>query len=185
MRTRAGIYLSIGGLMILLWGVAGYLPLKRSEAQVLSEISTGRAQLTEFEQTMRTLPSFIRKSHELERMRKKLNSSLYAKSEIIDLLQQLHQEANSLGMNVTEITPPVEELLKLNQVMEDADSPPFLNLTLSLTGNYVGFGKYVRWLEHRPYFRGVNTCMISGNPSGKQPVIYAVGFRALLGGKGA
>ncbi len=182
MNKRLGIYLGLAGLMLGTWLLAVYLPGQRRQAQLAKDIAASRAQLGEFEQTMRALPLFIKKNNELQKLRRQLNSSLYAKTDILNLFDRLRQEAAAHNLTVTEITPPVEELLKLNAVIEDADKPPFLNLTLFLTGDYVNFGKYVRAIEKKPFFHGINTCSILGSATGDGDVSYSLGFRALLGG---
>ena len=96
------------------------------------------------------------------------------------MLDKLDQEARANNLEILDITPPVSELLELNRITRP-DEPLFLNITLTIAGNYVGFGKYMNNLEKAPFFRGVNSCHISGLPEEDPQLSLVVGFKTLLG----
>lgn len=184
MRTRIGIYVTAWLLLTIAWLAGIYLPWRKESLRTSVEIAEARAQLATIEQTMKTLPDFLEKNKELEKLRSQLNSALYAKSDILHLLDDIKSDAARHGLTVEEIAPPIEELLKLNTVMEGGDAPLFLNLTVYVTGGYEAFGRFVERLEQEPFFRGINSCEIAAFADPSKPVRYGVGFRALLGGGG-
>jgi hypothetical protein len=130
---------------------------------------------------MKQLPVYLEQSHDLETFRDHLNSSLYARDDILKLLNRLTADAVSHNLSVVEITPPVMELLELNRRQDQAGEPQFLNLTLDIRGQYVDFGRYVRQLESTPYFRAINHCSIRGNQMTQEALDFSLGFRAMLG----
>jgi hypothetical protein len=167
--------------MVAVWYVVLALPLRDQKRTIAADIAAAQAQLDDIDRTMKDLPEFVRRSEDLERFRRDLNSSLFTKTHILDLIDQLQRHAHSQHLRVTEVSPPVEELILLNRQMLAAETVPFLNLTVSLQGDYVAFGRYVGWLEAQPFFRGVNHCRIAGTRESVETPVYIIGFRALLG----
>ena len=180
MKKRLTIYAAVCGLLAALWFFFIYAGFVSARQVVDNQIAETEAQLEDYEQTIQSLPEFLAASKDLEAFKHQLNSSLYDKSEILKLLQQITNDAANHNLTVVEISPPIMELLELNRVSDVADEPLFLNLTLNLQGLYVDFGRYVSKLESRPYFRAVNTCEIRG-ASGIPYLELSIGFRALIG----
>ena len=127
------------------------------------------------------LPRFLEENKQLERQRGRLNSSLFAKDDILKLFDHISEEASGYDLRLVEITPPVAELLELNRQATDANTPQFLNITLHFQGNFVNFGQYVSTLEEKPYFRAVNSCVVRGGQTIQPAVDLSVSFKALIG----
>ena len=181
MRSKLVAYLGAGIAILCLWQFLVHVHLNRDHTLVLQQTVEAKAKLADFRTTVAQLPDFLAHSHSLEESKLHLQSSLYAKGDILRLLGKIDDQARAHGMKIKEITPPVSELLELNSTAGNPTDPQFLNITLRLEGDYVGFGRFVTDLEQVPYFRGINTCQINGSPAQNMKIDFSVGFRALLG----
>lgn len=184
MKTRIGGY--VGGCMFLaaLWILGVNFPAEQKRDELKEQSLASRMQLDDYKRTLKELPEFLERNKKLLQSRLDLNSALYAKSDILSLLEKLHTDADDFGLSILEITPPVSELLALNRTIESSNDPLFLNLTILMTGGYKSFGKYVARLESKSFFRGVNSCAIIGSTKANREVTYLIGFKAMLGGFG-
>ncbi len=181
MKRRITAY-SIAALMLtLVWLMLIYLPTLQRKQSLDTRIIEAEQQLEDFNRTMEELPRYLQTSNNLERFKDELNSSLYAKSDILELLEQITLDAVDNGLTVVEISPPVTELLELNRATDLENEPQFLNITLSLSGQYLDFGKYISQLETTPYFRKINSCTTRGARQMEPKVSFTVSFKALIG----
>lgn len=163
-----------------LWYVFLYRPAERSHRQVQQHLTEVRAQMADFNATVGQLPSFMQAQTDVRAKLEAMNSHLYAKADVLRLLERLTEDASSFRLHVVEVIPPVSELLELSRSAAITDEPQFLNVTIRVTGNYQAFGEYCRHLEQAPFFRGVTACHI-GAPPDEGPIQYGLTFRALLG----
>lgn len=180
MKQRIGMYLAAGAALTAVWFFFIYANLSETHRIVQSHIDETAAQLDDYEKTVQSLPEFLATSKNLDEFKRQLNSSLYDKSEILKLLQQITQDAADRNLTIVEISPPVLELLELNRVADVSDEPLFLNLTLNIQGDYLDFGKYVARLESRPFFRNINACNVRG-ARGIPYLEFTLSFRAIIG----
>ncbi len=181
MTRRLSIYAALVLVLAGAWYFLLYAPLARTHAATVTRIDEAERQLTDFRRTISELPGFVAARKRLLKARSDLHSHLYAKNCVLKLLDQLQQEAGGRNLTVTDVSPPVEELLLLNSMVVDSTQPGFLNIQLELTGNYVDFGKYVGFLETAEFFRGINGCRIAASPDVNHETTFRIGFRALLG----
>ncbi|MBD3257744.1 type 4a pilus biogenesis protein PilO [candidate division GN15 bacterium] len=180
MKTHITIYIVAAAALSAVWFVFVFSGMNEQRSEIDALVAETEAQLHDYESTIQSLPEFLARSKNLEAFKRQLNSSLYDKSEILKLLQQITQDAVDNGLTVVEITPPVIELLELNRVADVSDEPLFLNLTLDIHGDYVGFGKYVAELERKPYFRTISACNLRG-ARGIPYLECSITFKALIG----
>jgi Tfp pilus assembly protein PilO len=181
MKRRTTAY-SVAALMLTLaWFLLIYSPTAQRKQALDIQILEAEQQLADFNRTMEELPKYLQTSNNLERFKDELNSSLFAKSDILELLEQITRDAIGNGLAVVEISPTVMELLELNRSTDLENEPQFLNITLSLSGQYLDFGKYVSQLETTPYFRKINSCTARGARQLEPEVSFTVSFKALIG----
>ncbi|MCD6250163.1 MAG: hypothetical protein J7J98_07540 [candidate division Zixibacteria bacterium] len=181
MRQRV-TYFSIASVaLIVVWYFAVFTPMSAKLESVRQTTVDTERRLEDYNRTGLELPKFLEANKNLEFLRSELNSSLFAKSDILDLFRQLSQDAQEYGLELVELSPPVSELLKLNRQAIEDNEPQFLNVQLDLKGQYIAFGKFVEHLETQPYFRSINNCMIRGTQESRPTVDMTVAFRALLG----
>jgi hypothetical protein len=176
------VYYVLGSLaLVALWYFVAYAPTSSSIKTVNDEITAAEGQLADYNRIASSLPSVLENDRNLEAERRNLNSSLYAKSDVLALFRQLTQDAESYDLKLVQISPPVSELLELNRQATINNNPLFLNITLDFEGQYVKFGQFVGGLETKPYFRSVKACLIRCQPIEPPRTDLSLSFRALLG----
>ncbi|MCM2271537.1 MAG: hypothetical protein NDJ18_03155 [candidate division Zixibacteria bacterium] len=181
MRSRLTM-IGVGTALLLgLWLVLLYLPTRARQTKVQSQVLAAKTQLDDYKATLAQLPTMIQARAAIQAKLRSSNSSLYAKKDLVKLFDDLKGKAGLHGLKVVEITPPVTELLSLNQLLPEAGEPQFLNLTVVLRGDYINFGHFVQQLEQTIYFRDVRSCVISGRENNDGQATYSLGFKALLG----
>lgn len=181
MKMRATIYLAVCVAMTVAWLLVAWYPQTTRSQKLQTDQAAAETELTDFRTTMEQLPQFLAARRKLEETREQLQSSLFAKDDILKLLDHINKSADELGLEVVDINPPISELLKLNRSSFDPTDPNFLNLTYQVQGDFVPFGRFVQGLEKESFFRGVNACSIHGSRDHSTPTTYTLGFRALLG----
>lgn len=181
MSRRLVAYSLAGAAMTALWLFLIYLPAERERASLRSAIAQADWQLQDFQRVIRELPAYAETSRELARRKERLNSSLYAKEDILNLFRRIGAEASSHNLRLLDISPPVDELLALNRASPDRDEPQFLNITVGLRGRYLDFGRFVEDLEKAPFFRGENSCWLRGDQTPRPEIDLTISFKALIG----
>jgi hypothetical protein len=181
MTKRLVIYFSIVAALGALWLFVIHGPLVQRQKEVSEQTVRAEAQLADYLHTMEQLPQYLQTSRTLETLRSELNSSLYAKNDILKLLGRITDDAVAHDLAVIEISPPVMELIQLNRLSEISTEPQYLNLTIDIRGQYVDFGRFVSYLEQEPFFRSINHCSIRGGQETQQQLDFSIGFQALLG----
>ncbi len=174
-------YFAVGGLVTLvaLYYVA-FRPIDRHINETDAQVAQTQNQLAEYNRIVKELPSILDAEHQLQVERLTLNSSLYAKEDVLSLFQQLSQDAAEYNLKLVQITPPISELLELNRQAAVENNPLFLDITLDFEGQYLRFGQYVSDLETEPYFRAIRSCRMRSQPSAPF-VDLSLSFKALLG----
>jgi len=181
LRHRVAIYAAGVLAMLALWYFAVYTPASESLSSDRDEVNNALRQLADYSRTVRELPEYLTANERLEAARREINSSLYAKSEIMDLFHQLTTDAQNHGIKLVQINPPVSELLELNRQASVDNMPLFLNLTLDFEGHYIDFGRFIGDLESKPYFRSIRTCVIRGAQTPERAIDMSLSFKALIG----
>lgn len=181
LRQRIAMYAAGVLAMLVLWFFFVYTPASENLSSERNEVEKALRQLTDYSRTIRELPEFLTANEKLEAVRRELNSSLYAKNEIMDLFHQLTADAQNHDLQLVQISPPVSELLELNRQASADNAPLFLNLTLDLQGHYVDFGRFIGDLESKPYFRSIRNCSIRGAQTPERTIAMLLSFKALIG----
>lgn len=181
MRTRLFIYYTLATAIICTWFLLFHLPTDRKIQLIKLQIIEKQNRLTDFNKTLAELSNYVQTSSNLESHKVELSSRLYSKNEILKLFRQLESDAVRNNLKITEIIPPLEELLELNKTFPNSEEPLFLNITLKLEGNYINFGKYINQLERASFFRGINFCRLNSPQKNPTGLNLAVAFKALLG----
>lgn len=184
--NRTGLtYLTIGIALLGIWFFALYLPYQKNKIGNDQKIAVCYQQLNDFSQTLSMFPAVLDQKKTLDQKKELVNSKLYTKEQVLALFNRLKRQANEENLAVIEITPPVDELLQLNSSMPDSTAPQFLNIGMSLNGDYLTFGRFISALEKENYFRGINRCIISRTDEDKNITNFFIGFKALLGNYGS
>ena len=177
------VYVVTTAVLAVVWLAVVMYPIERDRAEFLRRSETAERQLIDFQTTVQQLPVFIESQRRMEALKNALHSRLYSKEDVLELFDRIQSSASEHGLKVVEISPPVEELLALNRQAPQDGRPQFLNLQLTLAGDYVAFGRFVASIEDAPYFRGINGCMIN-HFEDVDGITANFGFRALLSRSG-
>lgn len=181
LKSRLIGYTFFAVAMLILWTFLIFVPQHTLYLKTSYEIIQAEKNLADFEKTVLLLPSFVKTHEALTKKIENLNSSLYTKENILNLFEQFYSIAGKNKMKIVEITPPVEELLRINRINPDSTKLMILNVSIKVNGAYSNFGKFVSSMEEALFFRGSNYCSIISTLKLKSPVLYDFGFRSLLG----
>lgn len=181
MKNKWNIHIGLAIGMIGGWLMLVFLPSQKEINTLDQKVMEANGQLSDYYKTMALLPSFVEARRNMVAMKHDLNSKLYTKEDVIYLLNQIQDMASSRNLTVTEMTPPVEELLKFNSGMPDSLDPQIMNIGLSMTGSFQQFGKLVGDIETSDFYHGLNMCRIIGSHDNRPPSLH-LNFRALVGG---
>lgn len=181
MNKQSYLLISSAVILISLWFFLLFTPYVQEKKSLKIKITDEKSQLQDFQQTINLLPKFMTERKLLKQRKEFLTSKLYTKEEVINLFSCIKDNAAAKNLIVTEITPPIEELLYLNSIIPDSTRPQFLNIGVSVSGSYIEFAKFIKKIENEPYFRGINACRISGSKDFNQNLELYIGFKALLG----
>lgn len=181
MRNRLIIYVAAGSFIIVAWLFFGVAQQRLELDDLQSQTLEARQKLTDFKQTLAGLPDFVATRSQQQLLRDRIDSKLYNKRDLLALFEELRTHATRFGLEIIDITPPVEELLELNRLMPDSTTAQFLNVRLRIEGGYIGFGQFVEVVEKAGFFRGVNSCSITGDRLRPEKLWMTFGFKALVG----
>jgi len=174
------LYISSTVILIIIWTVFIFIPNNRVQNKLAVQLHEGEKQLNDYKRTMNELNDFIKIKEELKNKKNELNSKLYSKKEILQLFDQLEEHSLKQNLSLTEISPPVEELIHLNSFVPDSVQPQFITINLKLEGKYVDFGKFVRSIEDANFFRGTKHCQIISIDENVEKTYFYLTFKALL-----
>ncbi len=178
-------YFLFGSLAaVVAWYFFLFAPIRQKITTAHIEASTVSSELETLLMTLKNVPDQLKTERGLDSLRQAINSSLYATNEIERLFAEFTDEAETYGLTVTEITPSVEELLKLEENLKQKDFAPFLNFGVRMTGQFVDFGQFVERLEAAPFFQGINKVSVSAPSEPGKPLSFFIDMRALLQERG-
>ena len=184
MKKRQLIYWGSGLILLCVWFFAVFVPYQKNKTEIEANAIQAQSQLDDFNRIMVEIPAFLETSNELLETQFDIKSNLYAKDDILKLFDQLEIISKKQKLEVTEIKPSISELLQLNNLITSTEDPLFLNIGITLEGNYKGFGLFIKEIESMPYFRGINKCLITKTEENKKRLRLVLGFKALLGDLG-
>lgn len=180
--NRRLIYYYLGAIaLVAAWYFVVRQPEAAEQKKLNDEIAAAESKLADYRTTVADLPTILEQQKQLLSSKSELESSLFAKRDILKLFRELNDHVDRHNLQITEISPPLSELVALNQKMQQPGEPLFLNIKLTIRGGYIEFGQYVAELEQQPYFRGINRCVVQSGQSSNDPTIFRIDFKALLG----
>lgn len=176
-------YISVAFVICCLWLFMVFVPYHKQKQILSIKIDNSKKQLEDYKQTIKSFPAFLKRKNHLDLLKSNLNSKLYTKNDVLKLFKQIKKEASFQKLTVIDITPSIEELLYLNNIIPNSGQPPFINIGLQLKGDYIHFGKFISSIEKKEFFQNINQChIIKGDESDKNGVINIYfTFKALLG----
>ncbi len=180
MKKIAISYAGVIAILAGLWYLLLISPLANQRRDCENRIQQAQTQVAALKANLTELPISMKLHQTLGTLKTKMQSRLYAREDILGLFEYLETEANARNLELVEISPPVEELLRLNRIPAHSDQARYLNITLKLQGGFVDFGKYVGIVEQAGFFRGVNSCRVMSQSEPESKLFLQLAFRALL-----
>lgn len=181
MKSQLTGYVIAACAMIGLWFLFAFQPHFKDYNEITYKIDEAKQKLGDFEKTILLLPEIVKKRDELAQRKEQISSSLYTKENILSLFDKFYSLARTHKVEIVEVTPPIEELLRINRVSPDSSQLMFLNISLRIEGDYRDFGRFVASLEKEEFYRGPNHCNIVATNDRHDPIQYHLGFKSLLG----
>ncbi len=167
--------------LVAAWFFIGHRPLASKQAAMDNRATQALAEIQDFRTTVASFPEELKTRQELDSTRNELNSALIAKQDILMLFRELENQAENRNLSITEITPPLEELLLLNDITTSPDQPEFISIAVRLIGGYEDFGDYVAYIEGSSFFRGISECNVAIGSQEQPGLSLHLRFKALLG----
>lgn len=181
MSRRLVGYYTVAVIVVIIWFFAAYRPLHSRLQEADVRHTSLRHQLDEYHATARELPNLLERQKELLQSKAVLESKLYAKANILSLIDDVKKAARSTGLSVYDITPSMEQLLQMNQHARSSTEPLFLNVSVTVDGRFTDFGAYVAKLEQEAFFRGITRCSVYSGKNPGDKVRCTIAFKAILG----
>jgi len=167
--------------MIALVVVLLIIPQIEKTEETQNKLAESDAKIAEYMKTMVEFPGFFKTQQELFRKKNSLISRLYSKDDLIKLFDRIEKLSLSYNLTVIEISPSVEELLRLNSRLLDSDKPQPLDIIVRFRGDLQNSGKYIADIENEDFFNGVNLCRIYNHIDNQKESEVNFGFKAILG----
>ena len=181
MKSRYIISLAVVMAIALLWSFLLVRPALDKENAVCRELSESEKQLDEFKNIILQAPEYIKKHREIAGQKEKMVSQLYTKEDLMVLFDDLEKKTIKHRLKLVEITPSVEELLRLNRQLPSDNLPQILDIIINLRGSLKNVGQFLQEVEAENFYQGINLCTISNAEEGQEYSDITYGFKAVLG----
>ncbi|MCH7877940.1 MAG: hypothetical protein IH914_01320 [candidate division Zixibacteria bacterium] len=169
------------GTVCLLCSLFVIGPLDRERIKVKSETALLTAKLLDYQTTMLTINTYLERRRELENRRISLLAGLYNRDEVLEIVGALTDMAEKHHVRVKEISPSVEEMLRLNRETPADGAPQFLEMAIRIAGGFSGAGMFIRDLEQSTLFVRLQNLRVIERERGYVPAEYNIRFEAILG----
>lgn len=184
MNKIIGQYIAVSSAMIILWVALIYFPAQSKLTNIAQKSQLMSDELGDYKRTIEKLPEYLETYKNLDSLKKRLNEKLYTKHDVLKLFERMEKLAYANNLYLTEITPPVSELLYLNKIVADSTKSLNLNITIRLIGGYKDFGKFSMLLEKEDFFQKLNNCQVIGSRQKDFQLSHLISFKAILGTNG-
>lgn len=156
-------------------------PAYEKKAELTRKQQEASELMADFKNTMLTAPEYFRMHRDILDRKESVNSKLFSKEDLIRLFDNLEIRASRYGLKVTEITPSINELLRLNRSFPSGNEPQILNMSIMLKGDFISAGKLIREIENEKFFNGPVLCRISNRSDDRTDSDILFSFKAILG----
>ncbi len=167
--------------IIVLYVFFVVLPEMKRDNETEARLAESEVKIAGYIKTMIEFPGFFKSQQELLRKKKSLISKLYSKDDLIKLFDRIEKITRGYNLTLLEISPSVDELLKLNDRLLDSDKPQPLAIVVRFRGDLQNSGRYIKEIENENFFNGVNFCRINNHIDNQKDSEVSFGFKAILG----
>jgi len=181
MKTRYIISIAILLAIVSAWYLLMLAPQMKKAGEIRASLETSDRMLNDFKNIIERFPQYFKAQKELSSKRRMVLSKLYTKDDLIKLFDKIESESERYNLRLVEITPSIEELLKLNRMMQMDNQPHSLDIEIKQRGSLQNIGEYMRFIESQEFYHGMNHCRISNPVETRQFSDLTFGFKAILG----
>ena len=181
MKSRYIISLTVIIIIFLAWSFLLVRPAIDKGKAVSNSLNESEKQLRDFKNIILQAPEFIKKHKEIAGQKEKMVSQLYTKEDLMALFDDLENKTIKHGLKLIEITPSVEELLRLNRQLPSDDLPQILDIVINLRGRLKNLGQFLQEVESESFYQRLNLCIISNTVEGREYSDITYGVKAVLG----
>lgn len=125
--------------------------------------------------------AYLQRRDSLAQRSAELTARLYARDDVLALIERLKTRATEFNANVREISPSVVELLAINNRPPQESAPQHVNISLRVSADSDAAGTLLQALESEPFFVDLLSLHVVGRERGLAPAEYVFNFRAQLG----
>jgi len=174
--------LALGTCVVCLGALFAFIsPTINQLRAIETETIALNSKLSGYLRSLDMINAYIARRDSLDQRRVELTARLYARDDVLALIDRLKDLANTSGVTVQEISPSVIELLALNDSPPVKGVPQQVNISLRVSGGAFAAGSLLKELEQESYFVDLLTMHIVGRDQGHEPADYVFTFRAQLG----
>ena len=181
MRRRYIITLAVVCPLFVLWLILFMVPQKKSEKLIEQSLTESEKRVINYRTIMHEFPDYIQSRHQLFEKKKHLLSKLYSKDDLVKLFSRFENKSKGYDIRIIEITPSVDELLKLNRQLLKENKPQVLRIEIRMQAGLSDVGRFIQEIENEDFYFGLNFCQISNPPAGEEYSEIRFGFNAILG----
>ncbi len=181
MKSRLIIIAALTILTTVAWFVFLFRPALHKKYSLSASIQESSQRLDDISRIVLDTPEFYRKYKELLSQKKSAESQLYSREDLIRLFADLDSKARSHSLNLTEITPSIEELLLINRNYPGDGEPQILHLSVIIKGYFVDAGEFIGEIEKENFYQGLDFFHIANNTQGNPHSEIQYAFKAVLG----
>lgn len=167
-------------IFVCLYAILVY-PASRERIQEQTRATEINAKLTEYSSSVVTIESIASARDSLRNVSEILNERLYARADVMALVERLSSLCQDANITLRELSPSVNQLLAMNAVQPSSTEPQFLELSLRVTGGIKDVAQWMQTLTKEPFFILTNSIHAFSREQGVIPAEYVINFTAALG----
>lgn len=153
--TRIALYAGSSIALLVIWLMIFFVPARAKRANQLLNIQTAGGELTQLQSTLQALPTYLAALDSTTKARVTLAQKLYTPAELPRLLEDIHKLATQENLKVDELHPPLDEFLVFASRISANPDSSVLSIRVVLNGRYHAYGRFLKQLEDRAYFRAM------------------------------
>lgn len=181
MKKLYYIFGSLLGVIIFIWIILFAVPVQKEKSHLDKEIKVAEAQLDDYNRILHEFNETFKNYEKLIEQKNHLISKLFTKDDLLKLLDHLKELGYKNNIEIVEMSPSVEELIKLNKSFPQDGRPIELDILIKMRASLKNAGLFIKTVESEDYYKGFNRCQIINQSIGDERAFYTYGFKAILG----
>ncbi len=181
MKRAYIITISVSAALLIGWVAIFALPAWEKRDFLKTELSNRDSQLNDYNDILTRFSATFKQFEQMLEKKNKILSRLYTKEDLVKLFSQLNRLAKVNGVEIVEISPSVDELIRMNRTIVKDGKPLELQLKIKMKGRLFNTSNFIRAIEKQDYYKGFQLCNIINQGVQDKRSFYNYSFIALLG----